>query len=130
MKYVFNTDENGYIGSFYQDESKGIEFNPSSINLKYLECYKLNKNKVVLDEEKMATIISEEEREAEINTLKIFLSETSDTANDFVEELLSFENPITFISDLIGLIKSYKETYKSVLAQRKQARQRIKELEK
>lgn len=129
MKYYLQLDNDNYILGFEARED-GIEFNPLSVNLAYLDCYKLTDNEVVLDEEKLSLKKAEESRQAELSELKAYLIETSDTANDFVEELLSLDNPVTFITDIIALIKTYKNTYKTILAQRKQARDRIKELEK
>lgn len=128
MRYEFTLDENNYILGF-KNSDKGIEFNPVSVNLDYLNCYKLESDKVVLDEEKLSLKKAEENRLTELSELKAYLIKTSDTANDFVEELLSLDNPVTFITDIIALIKTYKNTYKTILAQRKQARDRIKELE-
>ena len=129
MKYEFILDENNYIYGFKNSE-KGIEFDPSSIEFEYITCYKLVDNKVILDEEKKEWKIATENKEEEINELKNYLLVTSDTANDFVEELLSLDNPVTFISDFIALIKTYRNTYKTILAERKTARDRLKELEK
>lgn len=129
MKYEFTLDENKYILGFHKSE-KGIEFNPLSVNLAYLDCYKLETDKVVLDEEKLSLKKAEESRLTELTELKAYLLETSDTANDFVEEVFALDNPLTFISDLIAFIVSYRTQYKTILDRRKQVRERIKELEK
>lgn len=129
MKYLITLDENSYIKSFLKDE-KGIEFNPLSINLAYLNCYKLEDGKAVLDEEKLSLKKAEESRLTEITELKAYLFETSDIISDFIEEVFSLDKPLTFVADLIALIIQYRTEFKSLLAQRKQARERIKELEK
>lgn len=125
-KYKVNLDENGYLTGFYVDKNGEYEFDASLLELDFLNAYKIVDGQPWLDEEKKA----KENNLIEISRLKIYLLETSDTANDFVEELLSLDNPVTFITDIIALIKTYKNTYKTILAQRKQARDRIKELEK
>lgn len=131
-KYTLNLDKNNFILSIAHSENDSVELDISKINLRYLGAYQLLDGNVVLNEERKVELVNEEERinkDKEIETLKQYLIETSDTANDFVEELLSLDNPLTFVSDFVGLIKSYRETYKTILNQRKQARQRIKELE-
>ena len=128
MKYSFTLDKDGYILMLKKDED-GIEFNPHSIDLSYLNCYKVVDDKVVLDEEKKNLIDSDTEKALEITELKEYLVSTSDVDNDFIEQLFSLNNPLTFISDLISLMTSYKTTYKTILAQRKTARDRLKELE-
>ena len=128
MKYSFTLDKDGYILMLKKDED-GIEFNPHSIDLSYLNCYKVVDDKVVLDEEKKNLIDSDTEKALEIAELKEYLVSTSDVDNDFIEQLFSLNNPLTFVSDLISLMSSYKTTYKTILSERKKARDRLKELE-
>lgn len=129
-KYSFFKDKNKYITGYYENSTKGIEFEITEQFLNYMNCYKVEDNSVIFDEEKYDLVVAEELKEKELTELKNYILDTSDTANDFVEELLLLDNPLTFVSDFVALIKSYRETYKTILAQRKQARQRIKELEK
>lgn len=131
-KYTLVLDKDKFVLSISHTANDDVELDLTEIDLNYLNAYQYKNKKLVLNEERKAEIIGEEEetgKQAEILELKDYLISTSDTANDFVEELLSFDNPLTFVSDFVGLIKSYRETYKTVLNQRKQARQRIKELE-
>lgn len=132
-KYTLTLDKNNFILSIAHTENDNIELDISKINLRYLGAYQLIDGDIVLNEERKAEIIDEEEeadKQIEITELKEYLISTSDVANDFVEQLFSLTNPLTFVSDLISLMSLYKNTYKSILEQRKQARERIKELEK
>lgn len=128
--YRVELDKDNYLLGFYKDEKGKYDFNPLEMNLKFKNCYKLVDGKFILDEVKKQAIEDEDERLNELSSLKQFLIDTSDSANDFVEELFALDNPLTFISDLVALIVSYRTQYKTILAQRKQARERIKELEK
>ena len=132
-KYTLTLDKNNFILSIAHTENDNIELDISKINLRYLGAYQLIDGDIVLNEERKAEIIDEEEeadKQIEITELKEYLISTSDVANDFVEQLFSVTNPLAFVSDLISLMSLYKNTYKSILEQRKQARERIKELEK
>lgn len=64
MKYFLMLDEDNYIMGFEQRDD-GIEFNPLSVDLGFLNAYKLVDNVPVLDEEKKAEIIAEREAEEE-----------------------------------------------------------------
>lgn len=78
MKYKLILDENNYlIGFVHMDNEKDVyELNPTEMNLDYLNCYKLVKNKVVFDEEKYNSLIDTKTKEEEINKLKAELSST------------------------------------------------------
>lgn len=127
--YRVELDKNNYLIGFYQDDEGKYDFDPSKMNLDYKTCYKLVDGEFVFDEEKKQAIDEEVEKAYEISGLKEYLISTSDVANDFVEQLFSLTNPLTFVSDLISLMSTYKNTYKTILAERKKARDRLKELE-
>lgn len=127
--YKVELDKDNYLLGFYQDDEGKYDFDPSKMNLDYKTCYKLVDGEFVFDEEKKQAIDEEVEKAYEISGLKEYLISTSDVANEFVEKLFSLTNPLTFVSDLISLMSSYKNTYKTILAERKTARDRLKELE-
>ena len=127
--YKIKLDKSGYLTGFYEDAKGEVEVLPSDMMLEYINCYKIENGNIVFDEEKYESIVLEEEKALEISELKEYLISTSDVDNDFIEQLFLLTNPLTFVSDLISLMSTYKNTYKTILNKRKQARDRLKELE-
>ena len=127
--YKIKLDKSGYLTGFYEDAKGEVEVLPSDMMLEYINCYKIENGNIVFDEEKYESIVLEEEKALEISELKEYLISTSDVDNDFIEQLFSLTNPLTFVSDLISLMSTYKNTYKTILNKRRQARDRLKELE-
>ena len=103
------------------------------LDLKYLNCYKFINSEVILDEDKKAELIAEEESESkaeEIADLQQRLNDSDYIIARTFEEIMSLDNSITFIADFIKIIKQFKTQYADVLANRKTWRERIEELEK
>lgn len=124
-RLVFN--EEGYIERFFIDE-EGYTL-PEDFDLRYVYCYHLVDGQIVLDENRKATQIEKEIDRIEIEDLKKQLSGTDFIFIQELEEIGALDNPVTFITDLIKILKSYSTTYKDVIANRKVWRERIKELE-
>ena len=129
MKYKVNIDKDGYIESIFADE-KGIEIDISSIKLDYLFCYRLEEGKVVLDENKYNTIISNEAVEARIAELQSLLASTDYIQDGLISGLLQLKNPVTFITDLIALLTGTLTEYPTIIAQRSEWIAELKSLKK
>lgn len=126
MLYTVNLDENGYILSISNTEYDSVELDLDTMELEYLNAYQIIDGKAVLDEKRKAELIKEEqqrEKDEEIAKLVEELKATDEDMLDFLERLFSFKNPLTFISDMISLMKEYA----TLVANRQQIRKEIKE---
>ena len=106
-----------------------VELDLESMELEYLNAYQLLEGVAVLDEKKKEELIAEQEeqeKQFEIITLTEQLKSSDEDMLDFLEQLFSFKNPLTFISDMIGLMKNYA----TLVATRQSIREQIKELGK
>lgn len=65
MKYKLLLDENDYLTGFVHTETSEdtYEMNPSSMDLGFINCYKLVDNSLIFDEEKKAEVIKAKEEE-------------------------------------------------------------------
>lgn len=128
MKYTFNVDDDKYILSISHTENDNIDIDLSSVDLRYLNAYRLVNSELILDEQKKLELVNaEKQRENEQlkNQLIKKLEESNDTVLEMLEDLGSLTSPTTFIIDLIALGKKYA----SIIAERKNIRAQIKELE-
>jgi len=117
-KYNVNLDENGYIMGFSVDDDGSYEFDGSLLNLKFLNCYKIIDGIPVFDENKYESVVAEETKEERIAELQKLLSETNYIQDSFISGLMSLNKATTFITDLISLISTTKNEYKTILEQR------------
>ena len=69
-------------------------------------------------------------KETEIESLKESLAQTDYIVAEAFENVLSLDNPVTFISDFIKILLQYNSKYATVIANRKIWRDRIEELSK
>lgn len=129
MLYRITTDAEGFVLSIEQDE-KGIEIDPSKLDLDYLNCYKLNENKLVLDEEKYNAVIASETKDRRISELIGLLESTDYVQDGLISGLLQLKNPVTFITDLIALLNSTLTEYPAIIAQRAEWIAELKSLNK
>ena len=129
MLYRITTDAEGFVLSIEQDE-KGIEIDPSKLDLDYLNCYKLNENKLVLDEEKYNAVIASENKDRRISELIGLLESTDYVQDGLISGLLQLKNPVTFITDLIALLTSTLTEYPAIIAQRSEWIAELKSLKK
>lgn len=133
MLYTVTTDDNGYILSISHTKEDSIELDLKEMDLRYLGAYQLSKGVVTLDEAVKKELEDEMKHEADqerIEELKMFLQSTDGIMSEMIEDMLSLNNPVTFIADLIKLMADYSARYKDVIAQRKEARREIDEKEK
>ena len=129
MLYRITIDAEGFVLSIEQDE-KGIEIDPSKLDLDYLNCYKLNENKLVLDEEKYNAVIASENKDRRISELIGLLESTDYVQDGLISGLLQLKNPVTFITDLIALLTSTLTEYPAIIAQRSEWIAELKSLKK
>ena len=133
MLYTVTTDDNGYILSISHTKEDSIELDLKEMDLRYLGAYQLSKGVVTLDEAVKKELEDEMKHEADqerIEELKMYLKSTDGIMAEMIEDMLSLNNPVTFIADLIKLMADYSTRYKDVIAQRKEARREIDEKEK
>lgn len=129
MLYTVITDKDSYIINISHTNNDNIDIDIESIEPLYLSAYRLLDGSIVLDENRKAQIIEEKEREEknrQIEELINQLESTNDDMLDFVEQLCSLNNPLTFVADLIALMKNYS----ALVLARQNIRQEIKELQK
>lgn len=129
--FTLNLDKDNYILSISHTKNDNIDIDLSLLDLHYLNAYKLTDGKVVLDEEKKAEIIAEEEESEkanEIAELQKKLNESDYIIARTFEEIMSLDNSLTFIADFIKILKQFKTQYADVLTNRKTWRKRIEEL--
>ena len=127
MLYTVSLDEQNYIMSVGHTANDNVELDLDSMELEYLNAYQLLEGQAVLDEERKAEIIAqneEQEKQMQIFTLLEQLHQTDEDMLDFVERLFSFKNPLTFIADMIGLMKDYA----TLVATRQDIREQIRRL--
>ena len=127
MLYTVSLDENNYIMSVGHTSNDNVELDLESMELEYLNAYQLIDGVSVLDEERKAEIIAEneeQEKQMEIITLTEQLKQTDEDMLDFLERLFSFKNPLTFIADMINLMKDYA----TLVATRQDIREQIRRL--
>lgn len=127
MRARINFDENGYVSHFVVDPNGDYEID-DDINFEFLYCYHLIDGEIVLDEEKRASQIAEEQKETEITDLKSKLNGTDYIISRTFEEIMSLDSSVTFIVDFIKILKDFRTKYAEQLKNRKSWRQRIEEL--
>lgn len=127
-KYTVNIDDNSFILSISHTANDSIELDLSKIDLEYLQAYRLVDGAVFLDEvRKEALIIEENQRKHEehIEMLKQFLKDTDYVIAETFEQVLSLNNPVTFITDIIKILVQFKSKYAAILEERANAREEI-----
>lgn len=131
MKYTLSLDENNYVMGIAHTKNDDFELDISTIEVQYLNAYQKVKDKLVLDENRKQELIEQEhqhEIQEEIITLQANLNSTDYIMARMLEEIMSLDKPITFISDMIKIFVEYGSKYKDTLADRKAWRERIEEL--
>lgn len=129
MLYTVSLDSSNYILSVAHTKNDDTELNLEEMELEYLSAYKMTDGSAVLDLVKKAELIAEEaarEKQEQIDDLIQQLESSNDEMLEFVEDLFSLKNPLTFISDMFTLMKNYT----ALVTERQSIRQQIKELQK
>lgn len=133
MLYTVNLDKNNFVLSIAHTKEDNIEIDLESIDLEYLEAYELAGNKLILNQDRKNEIYQQRQEEAkqtEISSLKRSLADTDYIVAEAFENVLSLDNPVTFISDFIKIMVQFNSKYATVIANRKIWRDRIEELSK
>lgn len=133
MLYTVNLDKDGFILSISHSLNDSIDLNLDSMDLKHINAYQIIDGIAVLNQDKLAELISEEEQESndeEIFELQQKLNETDYVVARAFEEVMALNNPLTWIADVIKIMVKYSAEYAETLANRKTWRKRIEELRK
>lgn len=88
MKYTINTDEKGYILSIANTETDADEIDLAAMDLKFLNCYRYQNGKAILDEEKKQKMLDEEKNKPYIAT--------------YEERLDAIDSAIEALAEMIG----------------------------
>ena len=133
MKYEVITDYQRYVQVIRHTgtirDFVELDLDQYDLTEDRIYAYKLGKNELIFDEEKYKQILEEKQKEADQEEIEQLYKELQATDEDmlgFLEDMFSLKNPLTFISDLINLMKKYS----MLVVARQQIRQRIKELQK
>lgn len=133
MKYEVITDYQRYVQVIRHTgtirDFVELDLDQYDLTEDRIYAYKLGKNELIFDEKRYKQILEEKQKEAdqkEIEQLYKELQATDEEMLGFLEDMFSLKNPLTFISDLINLMKKYS----MLVVARQQIRQRIKELQK
>lgn len=129
--FTVNLDKDKYILSISHTKNDNVEIDLSLLDMRYLNAYKLINSEIIFDEQKKAEMEQAETdraKETEIAELERMLKDTDYIFSKELEEITALSNPVTFITDLIKILVAYAKDYKDVIANRKNWRERIKEL--
>lgn len=129
MRAKIDFDENNYIKRFVTDGNGEYVIDEETFDFEHLFCYRLVDDELVLDLDKVQQQDEDDNKKLEIFDLKKHLNETDYITARCFEEIMGLDNKITFIADFIAILVKYSKQYKEVLAERKQWRERIEELE-
>ena len=130
MLYTVNTDKDGYILSLSHTKKDNVELDLKSMELRYLSAYKILDGIAVLDEERKAQIIAEEEAEADAEhrlELKQYLKDTDYVVAETFEKVMSLNNAVTFIADFIKILVEFRSKYADILQARQEAREELED---
>lgn len=127
MLYTVSLDKDDFILSVAHTKNDSVSLNLEDMELEYLSAYQLINNEAVLNEERKAELIAEkenQEKEEQITELVMQLESSTDDLLEFIEDLFTLKNPLTFAADLFELRKNYK----ALVENRKSIREKIKKL--
>lgn len=131
MKARIEFDENNYIKRLITDNINGqYEIDENTFDFEHLYCYQLINDELVLDENKVKEQDEQNDKDNEIFELEQLLNNTDYIIARVFEEVMSLNNPLTFITDLLKIFVKYKDKYREQLANRVKWRERIEELRK
>jgi hypothetical protein len=136
QKYYVQVDEQGYVIAISQTgnwQLDTVELNLSDYNLtgKFISTYRLIDGKLVQDPVKLAEVVAEQTQihnNRRIEYLKTLLTQTDYIMSKWVEEIISLDNPLTWISDVIKINVKYINQYRQVIQDRKAWRKEIEDL--
>ena len=136
IKYFVTVDARGYVLSIVHTgtikDFVELDLDEYDLSGDRKRAYKLGKNRLIFDEEEYKRILDEKQKKAdllEIADLKQKLNDTDYIMARYVEEVLSLNNPLTWVADVIKLNAKYLKQYSEALKNRKKWRERIEELD-
>ena len=124
MKANITFDKDNYILSL--NTGDGEYDLPEDFDFSKAFYYHLVNDELVLDTVKAEEGEIADEKRSRIEMLTYQLQMTNSDMLDFIEQLFSFKNPLTFISDMFTLMKNYT----ALVTERQNIRKQIKELQK
>lgn len=135
MKYYIITDSQGYVLTIQHTNTVKdyVELNLDDYDLSNdrIYAYKLGKNELLFDPKRYEEIQAEKQKvlnNKEIAELQKKLQETDYIILKWGEEIISLDNALTWIADVIKINLKFIREYKEVLENRKTWRERIEEL--
>lgn len=131
--YTVNLDKDGFILSISHTADDNIHLDLEEMDMDHLNAYQLIGEKAILNNDKLAELVAEEEQRAkdtEIASLKKSLADSDYIIAETFENVLALNNPVTFISDFIKIMTQFSSKYADLIANRKIWRDRIEELSK
>ena len=135
MKYYIITDSQGYVLTIQHTNTVKdyVELNLDDYDLSNdrIYAYKLGKNELLFDPKRYEEIQSEKQKvlnNKEISELQKKLQETDYIIFEWGEEIISLNNALTWVADVIKINLKFIKEYKEVLENRKLWRERIEEL--
>lgn len=130
--YKFIYDKEGFIiGAYATDEASDWTGQLAEYPELTRGWYKLDyQGSLIIDTEKKEQIEKAMANALEIAELRQNLRDTDYIMAETFEEVMTLDNAITFIADIIVILKKFKQQYASVLASRKAWRERIEELKR
>jgi hypothetical protein len=135
MKYYIVTDSQGYVLTIQHTNTVKdyVELNLDDYDLSNdrIYAYKVGKNELLFDPKRYEEIQAEKQKvlnNKEIAELQKKLQETDYIILKWGEEIISLDNALTWIADVIKINIRYIKEYKEVLKNRKKWRERIEEL--
>jgi len=135
MKYNVVTDADGYVQIIRHTGTKldfaELDLSKYDLTEDRMHAYKLGRNELIWDEAKYQEILNEKQKEADLKEIADLEQKLKDT--DYIiarwgEEIVSLDNPLTWVSDVIKINLKYASQYKEAFANRKRWRERIEEL--
>lgn len=123
---------NGFILSVGHTKNDDTELDLDKMDMQHINAYRLTSEGFILDEQRLTELVQAEEQKAkddEIAQLKEMLNRTDYIMAETFESIMALSNPVTFISDFIKVLVDFKQQYGEEITNRKNWRQRIKELE-
>lgn len=132
MLYTVNLDADRYIVSVSHTKEDNVDIDLSSLDLHYLNAYKLINSEIILDEVRKAEMVAAEQQKAideEIADLKQKLNESDYIVANTFEQVMSLDNALTFVADFIKIMADFRKKYADLIINRKNWRARIEELE-
>ena len=136
MKYEVITDLQGYVQVLRHTGTRRdfveLDLDKYDLSEDRMYAYKLGRNELIFDEKRYQEILDAKQHKAdlkEIADLKEKLNGTDWIMAKWVEEILSLNNPLTWVADVIKINIKYMKEYAVTIEERKAWRKRIEELE-